>query len=303
MSQVLPLASEFLDIELFSRLSSLELQAKYLVNGFLSGLHKSPFQGSSVEFKEFRDYQPGDELKLIDWKVYARTDRLHVRLREEETNMTVYLLVDSSASMNYKGPKAVMSKWDYARALAAAFLIFLSRQRDSAALGFLGAELEDFVRGRSSPAHYHQLMGKLHRNADSPISRLAEAMRPLPNLVRRRSIVIVFSDFYESAEKLESSVSFLQHLNCEVIFFHIMDPSELDFDFDYPIRMQELETGESITINPDALRDDYLKNMKKHTASISEMLMGLGGDYLLLRTDEVPTRALGEYLAKRSAMS
>jgi len=302
MSQTLSLASEFLDIELFSRLSSLEVQAKYLVNGFLSGLHKSPFQGSSVEFKEYRDYQPGDELKLIDWKVYARTDRLHVRLREEETNMTVYLLLDKSASMNYKGPKALMSKWDYARALVAAFLIFLHRQRDSAAMGFLGAELENFIQGRSSPAHFHQLMVNLHSKADSTVSNIAEAMKPLPNLVRRRSIVIVFSDFYESAQNLEAPVSFLQHLNCEIIFFHIMDPSELDFDFDLPIRMQDLETGDNMTINPDALRKDYLKKMQMHTSSMSKMLLGLGGDYRLLRTDEVPLQALGEYLAKRSAI-
>jgi len=130
---------EFLDMELLSRLPSLEIQARFLVQGFLSGMHRSPLRGFNVEFKEYRSYEPGDEPRTIDWKVYARSDRLQVKVREEDTNLTAYLVIDASASMNYRGEGAVMSKWDFARSLAAAMILMFQRQRDAASLAVLGA--------------------------------------------------------------------------------------------------------------------------------------------------------------------
>jgi uncharacterized protein (DUF58 family) len=294
--------SEFLDIELLSRLPSLEVKARFLVSGFLAGLHKTPFRGNSVEFKEYRDYQPGDELKLIDWKAYARTDRLHIKLREEETNMTVNLLLDRSASMDYKSSEKLMTKWNYARALSAAFLLFLHRQRDAVALGFIADGLENFTRPGAHASHFHQLMVNLHRDADARNSTVAGSMHEMLSSVRRRSMVLIFSDFYEDAEALRAPLSYLRHLKCEIILFHILDPMETSFSFEDGMLMQELESNNKMYISPDLLRKEYKNAITSHISNLSSLAMEHNCEYLLLDTSTPPVHALGTYLSKRRAM-
>jgi uncharacterized protein (DUF58 family) len=294
-----PLSSEFLDAQLLSRLPSLEMRARYLVDGFLTGLHKSPFQGSSVEFKEYRDYQPGDDLKRIDWKVYARTDRLHVRLREDETDMSVYLLVDQSASMNFQGSEALMTKWAYTQSLAAAFLLFLQRQRDCVALGFAGNKLTDFVPRSSKPYQFHQMMANLHRKADHMESNLADSLRELVTQVRRRSIVIVFSDFYEDLSELETSLAHLRYLNCEVLFFQILDPGEVKLELKDAALLQDMESQQQLMLSPDLIRKEYELRVKQHCEDLSSLVRTHGGDCMLLQTSTLPIHALGAYLSQR----
>ncbi len=296
------LSTEFLDTQLLSRLPSLEMRARYLVDGFLIGLHRSPYQGSSIEFKEYRDYQPGDDLKGIDWKVYARSDRLHVRLREDETNMTVYLLVDQSASMDYMSPKATMTKWQYTQALAAAFLLFLHRQRDCVSLGFAGNGLSDFAPSSSKPYHFHQMMAALHREADQMESRLADSLSELVAHVRRRSIVILFSDFYEDPEALEPLVAHLRFLNCEVLFFHVLDPREMEMDMDDAVLLQDLETEQQLLLSPDLIRKEYNARIRQHREDLSSLIRRHGGDYLTLETSTLPIHAMGTYLSQREAL-
>jgi len=295
------LSTEFLDTRLLSRLPSIEVRAKYLVDGFLVGLHKSPYQGSSVEFKEYRDYQPGDDLKWIDWKVYARTDRLHVRLREDETNMTVYMLVDQSASMNYRGAGAMMTKWAYTQSLAAAFLLFLHRQRDCVSLSFAGNGLTDYTPRSSKSYHFHQMMGNLHRAADHMESRLADSLSQLILEVRRRSIVILFSDFYEDVDALEPLIAHLRFLNCEILFLHVADPGELEMDMDDAVLLQDMESQRQLLLSPDLIRKEYNARIQQHLEDLSAMLRRHGGDYLLLPTDTLPIQALGAYLSQREA--
>ena len=299
MHSKLPLLSEYLDVELLSRLPNLEVRARFLVSGFLAGLHKSPFKGSSVEFKEFRDYQPGDEFKLIDWTVYARTDRLHVRLREEETNMTVYLLLDKSASMNYHTPKGAMSKWEYAKSLVAAFLLFLNSQRDAVSLSFIGHSLENFSKGSSRSSHFHRMMVSLHCDADADESNISKSLEEVATHIKNRSIVMVFSDFYEDPEKMETAMGHLRHLNCEVIFFHILDPQEVDFDFDDTMLLQEMESLEQLSLSPALIRSDYRKKIEEHIDTVKALALKYNGEYLLMRTDESPIQALGAYLNLR----
>ncbi|HBC88611.1 MAG TPA: hypothetical protein DCZ94_16815 [Lentisphaeria bacterium] len=298
----LSISSEFLDSELLSRLPSLELQAKFLVGGFLSGLHRNPLRGGSIEFKEYREYQIGDELKLIDWKAYARSDRLHVRLHEEDTDMTVYLLLDRSASMNYKSRSASMNKWDYARALAAALVFFLHRQRDSVGMGFIGADLEDFTKGGSKASHIHQLMTQLHCDADTKSSGIAESLETIIGLVRRRSIVIVISDFYSDPDKIAKPISRLKHLHCETILMHVLDPRELELDFDEPVILDELESQARLPLSPDLIRKDYQAKLAAHIEGVTVAAGQSGGDYILLSTAEVPLRAIGAYLHRRDLM-
>ena len=295
------LNSEFLDTQLLCQLPSLEMRARYLVDGFISGLHRSPYQGSSVEFKEYRDYQPGDDLKWVDWKAYARTDRLHVRLREDETNLNVYLLADQSASMNYQGKQAKMTKWAYTQSLAAAFLLFLQRQRDCVALGFAGDGLADYVPPSSKSYQFHQMMGNLHRNADRMESKLADSLKQLMNQVRRRSMVIVFSDFYEEVEALEPIIANLRFLNCEVLLFHILDPGELELELEDVALMQDMETQQQLMMSPDLLRKEYAQRVKEHQEALAKMVGRLGGEYLLLDTSTLPIAALGAYLSQREA--
>ena len=295
------LSSEFIDTKLLSQMPSLEMRARYLMDGFMVGLHQSPYQGSSVEFKEYRDYYPGDDLKWIDWKAYARTDRLHVRLREDETNMTVYLLLDQSASMNYRGSITKMTKWSYTQSLAAAFLLFLHRQRDCVSLGFAGRRLTDFTPGSSTPYHFHQMMAHLHRDADQKESRLSDSLAQLLPQIRRRSIVIVFSDFYEDMEALESLVAHMRFLNCEVLFFHILDPGEIELEFDDAALLQDLETQQELILSPDLIRQEYAQKFATHCDSLTRMVRRHGGDCLRLKTDSLPIHALGAYLSQREA--
>jgi len=292
--------TEFLDIDLLNRLPTLELRARFIVDGFLTGLHRSPLKGSSAEFMGYRDYQQQDDPKLIDWKVYARSDRLHVRLREDDTNMRVYLLLDQSASMNYRSGDRLLTKWDYARSLAAALLLFIHRQRDSAALGFAGDGLTDFVRGEGSRlSHLQAMTAMLYRDADANQSRLDDAMTELAGKVERRSIVIVISDFYEEIDHLQESLKRFSHDCCEVILFRVLDPRELDFDFKRGGIFVDRESQAELPVNPELIRHKYAHAVATHTEQLRQSIGRLSGDLLVLPTSTPPLEALGLYLAQR----
>lgn len=295
--------AEFIDMELLSRLPSLEMRARFLVEGFLTGLHRCPLKGNSVEFMDYRDYQHGDDLKLIDWKAYARTDRLHIRLREDETNMRVYVVLDRSASMDFKSEWALMSKWDYARSLAAALFLFLHRQRDAAALGFAGEKLEDFIKcGGSRLTHLHSMISMLYRNADASQSNLADSLAELFLKIRRRSIIIVISDFYENVEKLASIMRRFRYERCETLLFQVLDPAELDFDYAASAIFVEKESSSEMQINPALIRKKYRAAVNDHINRLQTEARLSGGNVLLLRTDAPPLKALGLYLATRKGL-
>lgn len=184
MKTELPAIPEFLDMDLLSRLPNLEIQARFLVQGYFSGMHRSPMRGFNVEFKEYRSYEQGDEPRTIDWKVYARTDRLQVKVREEDTNLTAYVLIDASASMDYRSPNAVMSKWDFARSVAAAMILLLHRQRDAASLGVFGSDGLQFIRPTLKTSDQHRMMAALDRRADGNGSSAARTLADLAGTVK-----------------------------------------------------------------------------------------------------------------------
>jgi len=296
------LVPDFVDMELLSRLPSLELRARYLVEGLLTGLHRSPLRGHNVEFKEFRAYQPGDEPRTVDWKVYARTDRLHVRLREEETNLTAYVAVDASRSMGYRSERAGMTKWDYARSVAAALLLLLNRQQDCVSLSLMGDGLPVFVRPSLKASELKHMMAALHREPHLPGGSLAAELEELAQLARRRSLVLVISDFYETPSALAGPLGHLRYAGCEPILLHVMDPRELEFDFDSPVLLQELESRARLPMSPDVLRRGYLRRLEAHRTAVEEAARSHGGDYVLLRTDQPPVEGLGAYLARRKGL-
>lgn len=292
--------SEFLDPEVLSSLPSLEVQARYLVSGFLTGLHRSPYRGSSVEFREFRDYQPGDSLKIIDWKVYARTDRLHVKLHEEQTNLNAYILLDRSASMNFAGSESKMSKWQYACSFAAALMLFLHRQNDAFSMSMVSNGLEDFIHPGSKTVLFQRFLKQLHCEADATECNWDMALDELSNLIRQRSIVVLVSDFYTDIEVFRKHLDHLRFMKCEALFIQVMDPVECDFNYDDAVLLQDLESGEKLVLSPDLIRERYKEKMEKHINDLADLVKQSGGDHLLLRTDSSPIKALSNYLAIRS---
>ena len=232
-------------------------------------------------------------------KVYARTGKLEVKVREEDTNLTAYVLIDASGSMNYRSDSAVMSKWNFARSLAAGMILLLSRQRDAASLGVFGAGPMQFIRPSLKACEHRRMMGALERKADGHGVPLANVLKDLVTVVRRRSLIFVLSDFYESLDALETPIRQLRHGGSELIFVQVMDPRELDFDFSDPLLLQESETGDRITLSPDLMRKRYLQRLKVHLAKVAKAVQIYGGDYQLLRTDLPPFRTFGAYLARR----
>lgn len=297
------LIPRFLDMDLLARLPSLDLQARYLVEGFMTGMHRSPLRGHNVEFKEFRSYQVGDEPRTIDWKVYARSDRLHIKLREEETNLSAYLAIDSSQSMNFKTDRARMSKWQYTRSITAALLLLLHRQQDAASLALIdNDELTAYIPPTLRGSQLRRMMGVLDREANGGGGSLADGLGRLAQLVRRRSIVFVISDFYEDPENFDRPIGRLHYMGCEPVLIHVLDPLELDFDLEQAVMLEELETGTRMPISPDIQRKNYLERLAAHRSALSDIARRYGGDYLLLRTDESPVDVLGAYLARRKGM-
>ena len=288
---------ELLDMEQLSMLPTLELKARFLVDGFMVGEHRSPRRGSSVEFKEYREYQTGDDPAMIDWKAYARSDRLQMRLREDDANLRAYLLLDRSASMDYSGAPERMTKWDYARSLAAALLLFLNRQRDIGYLGFCGDGLEGMNGSGSSSLH--SMTSRLNCAANVRNSPLVPVLHKFAGMVKRRSIVIVISDFYVEPDKLRPVLRKLTYEKCETLLFQVLDPTEIDLAFPGSGLFTELESGDQLPVCPELIRHKYNAVVSEHVRKVQETARTYSGDSLLLRTDVAPLAALGLYLSKR----
>lgn len=193
-----------------------------------------------------------------------------------------------------------MSKWEYARSLAAALMLFLNRQGDAYTLSLVGEELEDYIRPMAKQSHFIRLLAKLHREASAAACNWDHALDKLGGLIRKRSIVILISDFYTDTEVLREHLNRLRFMKCEALLFNILDPSELDFDFDDALYLSELESGNRLRLSPDLVRDDYRQRINNHLNTLSDMVKSYGGDYMLLRTDVPPLKALGKYLNVRS---
>lgn len=261
------------------KIQNLELLARQVVEGFLIGLHKSPFHGFSVEFAEHRLYNPGESTRFIDWKVYARTDRVYVKKFEEETNLRCQVVVDASSSMYFPEAKESQSglrKIDFACTAAASIMHLLKKQRDSFGLTIFSDHIEEQTEVKSSSIHNKLLLGHLetviNRNPGKKKTSAAACLHEVAEKIHRRSMVVIFSDMFENmssdSEEYKSLFSALQHLKHnkhEVILFHILDKSkEMEFDFvNRPYRFIDLETGEQLKLNPNQVKEFYVKQMQE----------------------------------------
>ena len=287
--------ARFLDPLLLARIDNLELLARTVVDGFLHGLHSSPYLGLSMEFAEHRAYMPGDDIRKIDWRLFARTDRHYVKQYEAETNANFTVLLDVSRSMSY-GSGAI-SKLDYARFLAAALTYFSRSQRDRVGLYAFDSEVVEHVR--PSVRHMDQVLHALERVQPGRPGALGHSLFTVASTLRRRGILVLISDFYEGSEAIVEALRPLAGRRHDLIVFHVLDPAELEFPFEKPASFEDLETGERFPVVPEKLREEYRKVVRAHVAEVERRLVGQGAEYTLLDTSRPLDLALFRYLLAR----
>ena len=295
-----PRASEqrFLDPRVLARIGSLELKARTIVEGFLSGLHRSPMRGFSVEFAEYRQYLPGDDLSTIDWKVFAKTDRHYVKKYEEETNLRAYLILDISASMSYSsGP---MSKLEYGSCLAASLAYLMRRQRDSAGLMTFDDRIRTLLPPGSRPGHLRSLLLALDRQQTGTTTDMGRPLHQLADALEKRGLVVLISDLLDDPARVMDGLKHLRFRGSDVLVFHVLDHAELTFPFESPATFEDVETGEQVVTAPAAVRARYLEAMDAHVDGYRRGLRSAGIDYRLLDTSEPLDFALLSFLSVRS---
>jgi uncharacterized protein (DUF58 family) len=289
----------FLDPAVIARLGTLELKARTIVEGFLSGLHRSPFKGFSVEFAEYRQYLPGDDLSTIDWKVYARSDRYYVKKFEEETNLDCHLMVDVSGSMGYGGHHG-LTKFEYAACLAAALAYLMNRQRDAVGLTAFDEQIVAMLPSGSRSGHLRSVLLTLDRLRVGGGTNVSKPLHQLADSLSKRGMVVLISDLLDDPEQVVRGLKHFQYRGTDVIVFHILDPDEIDFPFDRPTRFEDLETAEEIIAVPGAVRDHYVREMAQLIDRYRRELGGAGIDYQLLSTRDPLELALMSYLSTRA---
>lgn len=288
-----------LDMGLLADLPSLDLRARYVMKGFLSGRHRSPQKGSSVEFAEYRDYQLGDDLRRVDWRLYGRSDRLHIKQYEEETQLRVFVVLDTSASMDFASRPPALTKVEYARVALAAIALLAHRQGDAFGLGIAGTELADFLRARSAASHWRSFVGRLEIVRTGGATNLAKALEDLAEVVPRRSMIVVASDFYEDLGRLEPALSRLRYDHHDLVGLHVLDPAEIDFDLEAGGKFVDAETGAELKLDAPAVRQGYLARFRAFCDELDDLFRRVGGETARLRTDRSPAAALTSYLAQR----
>ena len=288
---------QLLDPAILQRLSNLELAAKTVVDGFLHGQHRSPLFGFSQEFAEYRTYTEGDDPRYIDWNVVSRTDRVYVKRFLGETNTHLMILVDCSASMGYgSGP---MPKLDYARFLAASLAYLSTRQHDAVGLVLFDEKIREVRPAVFRPRHLQSILHVLDRAEAATGTDLEVPMNALRRLIRRRGLVAMVSDFFVDPDRIVRSLRALTYQGQDLVFFHVLDPAELDPAIGSAALIEDMETGEEMEVSPDYARRVYPGLVREHVEALRDRVVGEGADYVLLNTAEPLDLALREYLLFR----
>jgi uncharacterized protein (DUF58 family) len=294
----MPSHARWIDPAVLARIDDLELIAKTVVDGFTNGLHRSPYLGLSLDFAEHRAYMPGDDIRRIDWKLYARTDRYHVKEFEADTNTNFVVLLDLSRSMAYRG--SAVAKLDYARMLAASLAFFASRQRDRVGLVTFDADVIDYVP--PSAKHLDVLLHTLDRARIGNAGGLVRPLRKVAELLRRRGLVVLISDLYEEPESVADAVRALRFAGNDVMVFHLLDPTELEFPFAEAQSFEDLETGERMPVVPETLRARYRELVAGHIATLGRLLRNERVDYAMFDTGRPLEHALFAFLSERERL-
>lgn len=288
-----------LDPESVAQLKGLELRARYIVEGFLSGQHRSPYRGQSVEFAEHREYAPGDDLRYVDWKVFGKTDRVYLKQYEAETSLSCYLVVDFSESMRYQGPRAALSKLQYAQCLAAALAYLVMRQRDNVGLATIDNHLRELVAASSNPAHLDQLLHVMQQAEPRGTSDFGAALGDVADRLRRRSVVVVIGDLLGGVDSLAQGLRKLRHASHEVVVLHTLDAAEMEFPFERSTLFRGLESLPDVLAEPHGVRTAYLAALARFLEQVHSACRASQADYELARTDEPFDAPLRKLLTTR----
>jgi uncharacterized protein (DUF58 family) len=295
----MPSAIQF-DPTSLAKYGRLALVARDLVEGFLTGVHKSPYKGFSVEFAEHRQYYPGDEIRHIDWRVYGKTDRYYIKEYEEETNLRAFLLVDASGSMAYRG--ASYSKFQFAQYIAASLAYLMLHQRDAVGLGTYDSRIRQLIPPRANAKHLLQLLHVLEQTQPGGETRMAPLWHELAGRFQRRGMVVIISDCFDQVGPLVRALRHFRHERHEVLLFQILAPEEIEFPFKKWTMFRNLEMpGHKLRVDPHQLRKDYLRNFQAFCKELHDQAGQMQVDYHLIRTDEPVERALGAYLTRRQS--
>lgn len=290
---------KLLDPAVLARLDGLELKARMIVEGYVSGWHKSPYHGFSVEFAEHRDYVPGDDLRYVDWKVYGKSDRYYLKQYDEETNFACHLLVDTSESMSYRSEPTAWTKLAFAQHLAAALAYLVIRQQDAVGLATFDHAVGQVLRPASTPMHLSQLCALLDRAEPGGESAIGPILHELAERFKRRGLVIILSDFFDDPEAVQLGLKHFRHRRHDVLLLQIIDPAEQDFPFTEPTLFHGLERWPDQMTDPRALRSAYQSEFADFLRSLQGGARDLRMDYQLLRTDQPLEAALSLVLSHR----
>ncbi len=294
-------AGEFLRPETVSRLSNMELRARLIVEGFIAGLHRSPYHGFSAEFAEYRQYNAGESTKNIDWKIYAKTDRYYLKVFEDETNLRGTLLLDRSASMDFSG--GGVTKLRYGALLCAALSYMMIKQRDAAGLALFDDRIGEIVPHRSARRHLFRLLKTLENVTPGGRTGISRALHDMAERIHRRGLVVLISDLIDEPEEVISGLKHFRHRGHELVVFHLLDPLELSLDYGGEVTFVDRETGEKLRSQPWFVRKEYRRSVGAWTSYLERRCVENAIDYNLVTTSTPFDEALVRYLGKRDRMS
>jgi uncharacterized protein (DUF58 family) len=293
----MPGQARYLDPEIVARLGTIDLKARTIVEGFLTGLHRSPFKGFSVEFAEYRQYLPGDDLATLDWKIYARSDRHVVKKFEEETNLECHILLDVSRSMGYTSHG--ITKLQYGSYLAGALAYLMNRQRDAVGLLTFDDRIRELLPTSARPGHLKAVLVTLERVELGARTDVAKPLGDLVQAIRKRGLVVLISDLLDDAERVIEGLKHFRYRGTDVIVFQVLDPYELAFPFDRAARFRDVETDDEVVASPGAVREEYKARINALVDNYRTVLGQNGIDYCLLETSQPLETGLVSYLQTR----
>jgi uncharacterized protein (DUF58 family) len=290
--------ARFVDPNILSRVGNLELLARTVVDGFINGLHRAPFFGASIDFAEHRGYVPGDDIRRVDWRLYARTDRYYIKQYEADTNTNFTVLFDISKSMSFASRG--ISKIEYGSYLAACLAYLAHRQRDRVGIITFDEDIVSHVP--PSAKHFDMVLHTLDRAKPERPGHLSAPLHKMSEHFKRRGILLLISDFYDEPDAILDAIKPLRYLGNDLIVFHVLDPQEIDFEFDDASTFQDLESGEQVPVVPQSFRSEYRRLIQEHINRLSTKFSEQRIDYALVNTGEPLDRALFSYLSSREKL-
>lgn len=289
---------QYLRPDVIQHVQRLDLKARFIVEGFLSGLHRSPFHGFSVEFSEHRKYTPGDDIRMIDWGVYGKTDRYYIKKFQAETNLEAYLLIDCSGSMDYASDE-LMTKMDYAICLAAALGYMMTSQQDSVGLFVFDDMIRSYLPPKSKRSHLTNILTTLARTRPFGPTGLGRALTEIAARVKKRSLIILFSDMLDDQDEVIQGLRHLKYRGHDLVIFQVLDNSEMTFDFEGQVKFEEPETGDSVQVNSKAIKASYLAELQAFIEQYKNECQAVRADFVTVNNAMTFDKALKEFLHQR----